>query len=147
MLPTRLAERERAEACLATVTGMARFLAALACQLDKGDRVVASHALFGACNVILNYILRCWGATTEFVDGTGLEQWRTALATPAKLMFFESPSNPTLDLVNILVVAEMAHAAGVLEVIDNLFAMPIAQKPLELGDGIVIYSTTKHIDG
>ena len=147
MLQTRLAALEGAEACLATGTGMAGVFAALACQLDKGDRVVASRALFGACYAILNDILPRWGVTTEFVDGTDLDQWRAALATPAKLVFFESPSNPMLDLVDIPAVAEMAHAAGALVVIDNVFATPIAQKPLELGADIVIYSATKHIDG
>jgi len=147
MLQTRLAALEGAEACLATGTGMAGVFAALACQLDKGDRVVASRALFGACYAILNDILPRWGVTTEFVDGTDLDQWRASLATPAKLVFFESPSNPMLDLVDIPAVAEMAHAAGALVVIDNVFATPIAQKPLELGADIVIYSATKHIDG
>ena len=147
MLQTRLAALEGAEACLATGTGMAGVFAALACQLDKGDRVVASRALFGACYAILNDILPRWGVTTEFVDGTDLDQWRAALATSAKLVFFESPSNPMLDLVDIPAVAEMAHAAGALVVIDNVFATPIAQKPLELGADIVIYSATKHIDG
>ena len=147
MLQTRLAALEGAEACLATGTGMAGVFAALACQLDKGDRVVASRALFGACYAILNDILPRWGVTTEFVDGTDFDQWRAALATPAKLVFFESPFKPMLDLVDISAVAEMAHAAGALVVIDNVFATPIAQKPLELGADIVIYSATKHIDG
>ena len=109
--------------------------------------MVASRALFGACYAILNDILPRWGVTSEFVDGTDLDQWRAALATPAKLVFFESPSNPMLDLVDIPAVAEMAHAAGALVVIDNVFATPIAQKPLELSADIVIYSATKHIDG
>ena len=147
MFQDRLAALEGAEACLATGTGMAGVFAALACQLDSGDRVVASRALFGACYAILNDILPRWGVTTEFVDGSDLDQWRRALATPAKLVFFESPSNPMLDLVDIPAVAELAHAAGAKVVIDNVFATPIAQKPLELGADIVIYSATKHIDG
>ena len=147
MFQDRLAALEGAEACLATGTGMAGVFAALACQLDSGDRVVASRALFGACYAILNDILPRWGVTTEFVDGSDLDQWRRALATPAKLVFFESPSNPMLDLVDIPAVAELAHAAGAKVVIDNVFATPIAQKPLELGADIVIYSETKHIDG
>ena len=147
MLQDRLATLEGAEACLATGTGMAGVFAALACQLDTGDRVVASRALFGACYAILHDILPRWGITTEFVDGTDLEQWRAALATPAKLVFFESPSNPMLDLVDIEAVAKMAHAAGAKVIIDNVFATPIAQHPLQLGADIVIYSATKHIDG
>lgn len=147
MLQDRLAALEGAEACLATGTGMAGVLAALACQLDRGDRVVASRALFGACYAILNDILPRWGITTEFVDGTDLDKWRAALTTPAKVVFFESPSNPMLDLVDIPAVADMAHAAGATVIIDNVFATPIAQRPLELGADIVIYSATKHIDG
>ena len=147
MFQDRLAALEGAEACLATGTGMAGVFAALACQLDSGDRVVASRALFGACYAILNDILPRWGVTTEFVDGSDLDQWRRALATPAKIVFFESPSNPMLDLVDIPAVAELAHAAGAKVIIDNVFATPIAQKPLELGADIVIYSATKHIDG
>ena len=147
MFQNRLAALEGAEACLATGTGMAGGFAALACQLDTGDRVVASRALFGACFAILNDILPRWGVTTEFVDGSDLDQWRTALSTPAKVVFFESPSNPMLDLVDISAVADMAHSAGAKVIIDNVFATPIAQKPLDLGADIVIYSVTKHIDG
>ena len=147
MLQDRLAALEGAEACLATGTGMAGVFAALACQLDTGDRVVASRALFGACYAILHDILPRWGITTEFVDGTDLDQWRAALATPAKVVFFESPSNPMLDLVDIAAVADMAHSAGATVIIDNVFATPIAQHPLTLGADIVIYSATKHIDG
>jgi O-succinylhomoserine sulfhydrylase len=147
MFQNRLAALEGAEACLATGTGMAGVFAALACQLDTGDRVVASRALFGACFAILNDILPRWGVTTEFVDGSDLDQWRTALSTPAKVVFFESPSNPMLDLVDISAVADMAHSAGAKVIIDNVFATPIAQKPLDLGANIVIYSVTKHIDG
>ena len=147
MFQDRLAALEGAEACLATGTGMAGLFAALACQLDSGDRVVAGRALFGACYAILNDILPRWGVTTEFVDGADLDQWRRALATPAKIVFFESPSNPMLDLVDIPAVAELAHAVGAKVIIDNVFATPIAQKPLELGADIVIYSATKHIDG
>ena len=147
MFQNRLAALEGAEACLATGTGMAGVFAALACQLNTGDRVVASRALFGACFAILNDILPRWGVTTEFVDGSDLDQWRTALSTPAKVVFFESPSNPMLDLVDISAVADMAHSAGAKVIIDNVFATPIAQKPLDLGADIVIYSATKHIDG
>ena len=147
MFQDRLAALEGAEACLATGTGMAGVFAALACQLDKGDRVVASRALFGACFAILNEILPRWGVVTEFIDGADLDQWRAALATPAKVVFFESPSNPMLDLVDIAAVAELAHKAGAKVIIDNVFATPVAQKPLELGADIVIYSATKHIDG
>ena len=147
MFQDRLAALEGAEACLATGTGMAAVFAALASQLNAGDRVVASRALFGACYAILKDILPRWGVITEFVDGTNLDAWKRALATPAKVVFFESPSNPMLDIVDISAVSEMAHAAGATVMIDNVFATPMAQHPLQLGADVVIYSATKHIDG
>ena len=147
MFQDRLAALEGAEACLATGTGMAAVFAALASQLNAGDRVVASRALFGACYAILKDILPRWGVITEFVDGTDLDAWERALATPAKVVFFESPSNPMLDIVDVRAVSEMAHAAGATVMIDNVFATPMSQHPLQLGADVVIYSATKHIDG
>ena len=147
MFEQRLALLEGAEACRATGTGMAAVFGALACQLSSGDRIVASRALFGACHAILTKILPKWGVVTELIDGRDLSAWAAALKTPAKLVFLESPSNPVLELVDIKAVAELAHAAGAMVMVDNVFASPIYQKPLELGADIVIYSTTKHIDG
>jgi O-succinylhomoserine sulfhydrylase len=147
MFEQRLALLEGAEACRATGTGMAAVFGALACQLKSGDRVVASRALFGACHAILTKILPKWGVKTELIDGTDLAAWQAALATPAKLVFLESPSNPVLELVDIAAVCDLAHDAGALVLVDNVFASPLYQKPLELGADIVIYSTTKHIDG
>jgi O-succinylhomoserine sulfhydrylase len=147
MFEDRLALLEGAESCRATGSGMAAVFGAMACQLEAGDRVVASRALFGACHAILTKILPRWGIQTELIDGTDLSAWETALAEPAKLVFLESPSNPVLDLVDIKAVATLAHKAGALVMVDNVFASPLYQKPLALGADIVIYSTTKHIDG
>ncbi|CAN0127588.1 unnamed protein product [Discosporangium mesarthrocarpum] len=147
MFEERLAVLEGAQMCRATATGMAAVFAALACQLKAGDRVVASRALFGSCHFIVANILPKWGIETVFVDGTSLDEWAAALSTPADMVFLESPSNPMLDLVDIAAVAEMAKKAGARMAIDNVFATPLYQRPLELGADIVVYSATKHIDG
>ena len=147
MFQERLAEFEGAEACFATATGMAAVFASLACQLNAGDRVVSSRALFGSCHIIVDQILPRWGIETVFVDGTKLDEWEAALATPTHAVFLESPSNPMLDLVDIAAVSEMAHASGASVVVDNVFATPLYQRPFELGADVVVYSATKHIDG
>ena len=146
-LQDRMALLEGAEKCLATGTGMAAIFATMACQLSAGDRVVASRALFGACYAILTKILPRWGIHVEFVDGRNLDEWAAALATPCQIVFFETPSNPTLHLVDIQAVSDLAHKAGARVVIDNVFASPIHQKPLLYGADIICYSATKHIDG
>src|SRR5919206_90455 len=143
----RLRLLEGAEACFATATGMAAVFTSLAAFLRAGDRVVASRALFGSCFVILDELLPRWGISTEFVDGHELDQWEKALATPAQAVFFETPSNPMQDLVDVRAVCDLAHAAGARVVVDNVFATPLLQRPLELGADIVVYSATKHIDG
>ncbi len=147
MFEDRLALLEGAESCRATGSGMAAVFGAMACQLEAGDRVVASRALFGACHAILTKILPRWCIKTVLIDGTDLSAWETALAEPTKLVFLESPSNPVLDLVDIKAVATLAHNAGALVIVDNVFASPLYQKPLALGADVVVYSTTKHIDG
>jgi O-succinylhomoserine sulfhydrylase len=147
MLEDRLAAIEGAEACRATATGMAAVHSALLSHLKTGDRVVASRALFGSCHWIISTLLPRYGIATEFVDGADLDQWRAALATPAHLVLLETPSNPMLELVDLRAVADLAHAAGALVVVDNVFATPLLQKPLELGADVVVYSCTKHIDG
>ena len=147
MLEDRLAAIEGAEACRATATGMAAVNAALLAHLKTGDRVVASRALFGSCHWIVSTLLPKFGISTVFVDGGDLAQWRDALATPTNLVLLETPSNPMLEIVDIRAVAEMAHASGAIVVVDNVFATPLLQKPLELGADVVIYSCTKHIDG
>jgi O-succinylhomoserine sulfhydrylase len=147
MLETRLALVEGAEACRTTATGMAAVHAALLSHLKTGDRVVASRALFGSCHWIVSTLLPRYGIATEFVDGADLAQWRAALARPAQLVLVETPSNPMLELVDLRAVSELAHAAGAIVVVDNVFATPLGQQPLELGADVVVYSCTKHIDG
>jgi O-succinylhomoserine sulfhydrylase len=147
MLENRLALLEGAEACRAPATGMAAVHAAILSHVKTGDRVVASRALFGSCHWIISTLLPRYGVRTEFVDGADNEQWRRALSTPAHLVLLETPSNPMLELVDIKTVASLAHAAGAVLVVDNVFATPLLQKPLELGADVVVYSCTKHIDG
>jgi len=147
MFEKRMALLEGAEACMATATGMAAVHAALLSHLKAGDRLVASRALFGSCHWIVSTLLPRYGVETVFVDGGDLDQWAEALSKPTAMVLLESPSNPMLDLVDVRAVAELTHKAGGLVVIDNVFATPLLQKPLELGVDIVVYSCTKHIDG
>jgi O-succinylhomoserine sulfhydrylase len=126
---------------------MAAVFNSLLALVRAGDRVVAARSLFGSCFAILDDLLPRWGVTTEFVDGHDLEQWEKALATPAKAVFFESPSNPMQELIDVRRVCELAHAAGATVIVDNVFATPILQRPLDLGADVVVYSATKHIDG
>ncbi len=147
MFEERMALLEGAEAARATASGMAAVNAALTCQLRAGDRVVAARALFGSCTYILKEILPRFGVITELVDGTDLAAWQRALAPGAACIFLETPSNPTLEIIDLVEVAKLAHAAGAIVVVDNVFATPMLQKPLELGADVVVYSATKHIDG
>jgi O-succinylhomoserine sulfhydrylase len=147
MLEARLALLEGAEAARTTASGMSAVFNALASMLRAGDRVVASRALFGSCHQILTSILPRWGVTTDLVDGHDLAQWEAALARPARVVFFETPSNPMQELVDVAAVSELAHAAGARVIVDNIFATPVLQRPLELGADVVVYSTTKHMDG
>lgn len=147
MFEERLRLLEGAEASWATATGMAAVFNALAACLSAGDRVVAARGLFGSCYFILDSILPRWGITTDFVDGCDLAQWEEALSTPARVVFFETPSNPMQEIIDIGAVSRLAHAAGARVIVDNVFATPLLQRPLELGADIVVYSTTKHIDG
>jgi O-succinylhomoserine sulfhydrylase len=147
MFEARMAGLEGAEAARATASGMAAVFASLACQLKAGQRVVASNALFGSCNFILTEILPRYGIESVLVDGRDLEQWRKALAPGATAVFVESPSNPQLQVLDLPAIAELSHKAGARVVVDNVFATPLLQKPLELGADVVVYSATKHIDG
>jgi O-succinylhomoserine sulfhydrylase len=147
MLEDRLCLLEGAEACRTTATGMAAVNAVMLSHLKAGDRVVASRALFGSCHWIVSTLLPKFGIRTEFVDGADLDQWRAALAQPTQLVLLETPSNPMLDLVDLPAVAELAHAAGAIVVVDNVFATPLLQQPLTLGADVVVYSCTKHMDG
>jgi len=147
MFEDRLALIEGAEDCRATASGMAAVFASLASHLNAGDRVVAARALFGSCQFILAEILPRWGIETVFVDGSDLDQWRAALDRPTAAVFLETPANPTLEIIDLPAVADLAHAQGARLVVDNVFASPVLQKPLALGADIVVYSATKHIDG
>lgn len=143
----RLAQIEGAEACRATASGMAAVHAALLSQVRAGDRVVGSQALFGSCMWILTDLLPRYGVEVELVPGADLDAWKKALSKPTRCVFLESPANPSLELIDIAAVAELAHAAGATVVVDNVFATPLLQKPLALGADVVVYSATKHIDG
>ncbi|MEE8351655.1 MAG: O-succinylhomoserine sulfhydrylase [Rhodospirillales bacterium] len=147
MFENRMALLEGAEYCVSTATGMAAVYAALISQLKAGDRVVASRALFGSCHHIITQELPKFGIETVLVDGIDLDAWAEALADKTQCVFLETPSNPALDIIDIKAVSELAHKAGALLIVDNVFATPILQKPLELGTDIVMYSATKHIDG
>jgi O-succinylhomoserine sulfhydrylase len=147
MLEERLRLIEGAEACRAVASGMAAVSASLLCQVRAGDRVVASRALFGSCAYVVTEILPRFGVESVLVDATDLDGWRAALAQPARVVFLESPSNPMLELVDVEAVAKLAHDAGARVVVDNVFATPLGQRPLELGADVVVYSATKHIDG
>jgi O-succinylhomoserine sulfhydrylase len=147
MLEERLCLIEGAEACRTTATGMAAVNAALMSHLKAGDRVVAARALFGSCHWIVSTLLPKFGIETEFVDAVDLSQWQAALSRPANLVLLETPSNPMLDIVDLPAVARLAHDAGAIVVVDNVFATPLLQQPLKLGADVVVYSCTKHMDG
>lgn len=147
MLEQRLADMEGAEACYVMASGMAAVFAAIMCQVKAGDRVVASRALFSSCHYILAQILPRFGVDVVLVNGTDLGEWKTALSQPTTCVFIETPSNPTLEIIDIAAVADLCHKAGGRLIVDNIFATPLLQKPMELGADIIVYSTTKHMDG
>ena len=147
MFEDRLAMLEGTTHCRATASGMAAVFGSLLCQLKAGDRVVASRALFGSCQYIIAEIMPAWGIDVQFVDGTDLDQWRDALREPTRCVFLETPSNPMLEIVDLEAVCALAKAAGSRVVVDNVFATPLLQRPLQFGADIVVYSATKHIDG
>jgi O-succinylhomoserine sulfhydrylase len=147
MFEERMRLLEGAGAARATATGMAAVTSALLCFLKAGDHIVAGRALFGSCRYIVDELCPRFGIASTLVDGRDTGAWAKAVRPNTKAFFFETPANPTLDLVDIAAVAEIAHAAGAQVVVDNVFATPILQKPLKLGADIVVYSATKHIDG
>src|SRR5690242_19392841 len=147
MFEQRMAALEGAEAARAAATGMAAVTVALLGQLKAGDHVVAAKALFGSCRYVVEEFLPRYGIASTLVDGTDLAQWKNAVRPNTKTFFLESPTNPNLDVVDIAEVAKIAHAAGATLVVDNVFATPLYQSPLELGADCVVYSATKHIDG
>ncbi len=147
MFEDRMKLLEGAEAARATASGMAAVTASLMCFLKTGDHVVAARALFGSCLYVVQDLLPRYGVTSTLVDGRDIDAWRKAMRPNTRAVFFESPSNPCLDLVDIEAVSKIAHEAGALVVIDNVFATPIYQSPLKHGADVVVYSATKHIDG
>ena len=147
MFENRLAALEGAEACRATSTGMSAVFFALLALLKSGDRIVAARQLFGSCHYIVTDLLPKYGIQSELVDGGDLAQWEKALAKPTQAVLFESPSNPMLDIVDVKAVCDLAHKAGATVVLDNAFATPILQRPLEFGADVVVHSATKYIDG
>ncbi|WP_372571054.1 O-succinylhomoserine sulfhydrylase [Ruegeria jejuensis] len=147
MFEERIAALEGAEDGFATASGMAAVNGALTAMLQAGDHVVSARALFGSCLYILENILSRYGVEVTFVDGTDLSQWKAALRPDTKAVFFESMSNPTLEVVDIAAVSELAHAVGATVVVDNVFSTPVFSRAIEQGADVVIYSATKHIDG
>jgi O-succinylhomoserine sulfhydrylase len=147
MFEERMALLEGAPAARATASGMAAVNAALFCQLGAGDHVVAARAMFGSCRYIIETLLPRFDVETTLIDGCDLESWRAAIRPRTKVLFLETPANPTLEIVDIAAVATVARAAGARLIVDNVFATPILQRPREFGADIVVYSATKHIDG
>jgi O-succinylhomoserine sulfhydrylase len=147
MFERRMIELEGAEAARATATGMAAVTTAILAPLRAGDHVVAAKAMFGSCRYVVEDLLPRYGIQSTLVDGLDLDQWQRAMRPNTKSCFLESPTNPTLDVLDIPAIAEIAHAAGARLIVDNVFATPIWQSPLALGADVVVYSATKHIDG
>lgn len=146
-LEDRLALIEGAEKCCVLASGMAAVFASIMCQIKAGDHLIASKVLFGSCNHIITKILPNYGIEISLIDGTKEEEWKKAFKKNTKLVFIESPANPNLELIDIQFVASLCKKNEVIFIVDNIFATPYAQKPLEFGADIVIYSTTKHMDG
>jgi O-succinylhomoserine sulfhydrylase len=147
MFEERIAGLEGTEDAFATASGMAAVNAALTAMLKAGDHVVSARALFGSCLYILEEVLTRFGVVVTFVDGTDLDQWRDAIRPGTKAVFLESMSNPTLEVIDLPAVAELAHAAGALVVVDNVFSTPVFSRAVDLGADVIVYSATKHIDG
>jgi O-succinylhomoserine sulfhydrylase len=147
MFERRMIELEGAGAARATATGMAAVTTAILAPLKAGDHVVAAKAMFGSCRYVVEDLLPRYGIESTLVDGLDLDQWKQAMRPNTKSCFLESPTNPTLDVLDIGAIAEIAHQAGSRLIVDNVFATPIWQSPLELGADVVVYSATKHIDG
>lgn len=147
MFEERVRLLEGSEACRATATGMAAVTSALMSYLSAGDHIVAARALFGSCRYVVEDLAPRFGIASTLIDGTDIEAWKAAIRPGTKAVFFETPANPTLDLVDIKAVSELAHAVGAMVFVDNVFATPMLQRPLQLGADVVMYSATKHIDG
>ncbi|WP_127557000.1 O-succinylhomoserine sulfhydrylase [Nioella ostreopsis] len=147
MFEERIAALEGKEDAFATASGMAAVSGALTSMLKAGDHVVSAKALFGSCLYILEEVLSRFGVEVTFVDGTDLNEWKAAIRPDTKAVFFESMSNPTLEVIDIKGVSDLAHAVGAIVVVDNVFATPVLQRSGDLGADVIVYSATKHIDG
>jgi O-succinylhomoserine sulfhydrylase len=147
MFEARMCALEGAEAARGTASGMAAVAASLLCHLKAGDHVVSARALFGSCRYIVEDLLPRYGIATTLVDGRDLGAWEVAMRPNTRAVFFETPTNPVLELVDIEGVAKIARKEGALVVVDNVFATPLLQRPMPLGADVVVYSATKHIDG
>ena len=147
MFEERMASLEGAEDGFATASGMAAVSGALTSMLKAGDHVVSSRALFGSCLYVLEEVLTRYGVEVTFVDGTDLDQWQSAIRADTKAVFLETVSNPTLEVIDLAAVANLAHAVGAKVLVDNVFSTPVFSRAIELGADVVIYSTTKHVDG
>jgi O-succinylhomoserine sulfhydrylase len=147
MFEDRMAMIEGAPIARATATGMAAVTTAMLCHLRQGDHVVAARAMFGGCRYVIEDVLPRFGIQSTLVDGISLDAWSAAIRPNTKVLFLETPANPTLEVIDLKGVAAIAHKAGARLIVDNVFATPILQRPMEFGADIVIYSATKHIDG
>ena len=147
MFEQRMAALEGAPVARATASGMAAVTASLLCALRAGDHVVAAKAMFGSCRHVIEEILPRFGIAQTLVDGGDVDQWQSAMRPQTRLLFLETPSNPTLAIVDLKAVAKIAHAGGARLIVDNAFATPALQRPLEFGADIVVHSSTKYIDG
>lgn len=147
MFEQRMIELEGAEAARATATGMAAVTTAILAPLRAGDHVVAPKAMFGSCRYVIEDLLPRYGIESTLIDGLDLDQWKKAVKKNTKTCFLESPTNPVLEVLDIAEIAKIAHGVGARLIVDNVFATPIWQSPLELGADVVVYSATKHIDG
>lgn len=147
MFEKRMCLLEGAEDARATASGMAAVSAAIGCQVKAGDHIVSARALFGSCRWVIETQMPRYGVESTLVDGTDLEAWKKAVRPNTKVFFLESPTNPTLELCDIAAIADVARENGATLIVDNVFATPLWQRPLELGADVVVYSTTKHVDG
>ena len=147
MFEQRMCLLEGAEDARSTASGMAAVTAAIGCQVEAGDHILAARALFGSCRWVVETLMPRYGIACTLVDGRDIEAWKAAIRPETKVLFLESPTNPTLELVDIKAVADLAHENGATLVVDNVFSTPMYQKPLQLDADIVVYSATKHIDG
>ena len=147
MFEQRLALLDGSEACFATASGMAAVFGSMMCQLKAGDHVVSASALFGSCRYILNDILPKFGIEVSFIDGKNIKEWNKSTQKNTKIFFFESPSNPCLEIIDIKQVCNLAKKNKITTIVDNIFASPVLQQPVKFGADVIIYSGTKHIDG